>query len=56
MHDEFQRRKGPGLGVYLADLLKAFVLLVIKYDFCNLIKTMQKIGSDFLIDGYFFPP
>jgi hypothetical protein len=53
MHDEFQRRKAPGLGMYLADLLKAFVQLVIKYDFCNLIKTMQQTGSGFLIDGYF---
>jgi len=35
MRDEFQSRKGPGIGVYIADLLKAFVRLAIKYDFCN---------------------
>jgi hypothetical protein len=36
MHDEFQRRKRPGFGAYIADLLEAFVRLAIKYDFCNL--------------------
>jgi len=40
MYDEFQRRKGPGFCVYIADLLKAFVRLAIKYDFCNLLSAM----------------
>jgi hypothetical protein len=40
MHEEFQRRIGPGFGVYIADLLEAFVRLAIKDDFCNLLSTM----------------
>jgi hypothetical protein len=40
MLDEFQRRKGLGFGVHIADLLTAFVRLAIKYDFCNLLSIL----------------